>query len=197
MAVEAFDPSWAHPSEAQQQALAFVLWRKPETHPPDLTEYLIAEMLCVLPESFVYIQMSGWAENPPASFGGHPLDERIRTVVWQRACKFAKAIVDLGYQGPQDGWWPMAKLQAAGMDPKAETINLGMFGCLLWELSHKPVGPDFESLKAALVGPLPPIIPASWWTLFDLWLGTGWEAKWRALISGQSQPKRIKRRLGR
>lgn len=189
-----FDPTWRETTAAQMAAFQFVLARKPEIHPPGLTQYLIAEMMCMLPGMLVYRQMSAWAEHPPERFGRHVIPPNVQTEFWQRGCRFAKAIVDLGYT--EEGWWPMHRLAAQGMDLKYETVALAAFGVLLYDLVHAPAfdGATMDMLKA-LVGSEPlPIVPASWWTLFDLWLGRGWYANWKAVLERKPPPKRRKLR---
>lgn len=123
-----FDVTWKDIPEAQDAALAHAMaYAKPflkiqqrqagragEWHPP-ITEFHVAEMMCMASSSLWYSQAKSWAEGKPPAPGADG--------IWTIAGKAIVRLVEIGYQGGV--WWDATK---AWDHPQKIAINLS---CIL------------------------------------------------------------------
>lgn len=78
-----FDIIWEEPTKSQEAALRLAMKRKVKK----LTEFEIAELICLSRDSLWYTQAKNWTTNPPLPAG--PTAE-----VWKEACR---VIVEIGH----------------------------------------------------------------------------------------------------
>jgi len=104
-----FDITWANPSEAQAQAfnIAMKLTKgrgmklgKHDYKP--LTEWELAEFICLASKSLWYHQAKEWTNKPPVK------NEPEATII-KKACQFIVDVVDSGYDAENKLWWNMKK----------------------------------------------------------------------------------------
>lgn len=134
------DPTWENPSEEQTAALELTMKVGPAR---GLTEFELADMMCLAPDMLWYVQAKRWAKEPPKLGGPEK--------VWQAACKAIVEIVGLGYDKDK-GWWPMKELK----NPLAATILLMDFGVMLKQYrqqSNDTVSWGFEAFLDIVCGP--------------------------------------------
>lgn len=104
-----YDPTWKNPSEAQNAALEHALKyaepflsrlqrqsEKAEEFYPPITEFDIAEMMCIADSSLWYSQAKSWAEGK--GFPAQGADN-----VFQLAGSAIKRLVESGYSNNK--WW--------------------------------------------------------------------------------------------
>ena len=113
-----FDMTWKNPTEAQEAALAIAMTRtkghgmslgKGYRYDDDplgnrpMTEFQIAELMCMADKSLWYTQAKGWMENPPKNVTGEGIE------MWKHACKFIVDVVDSGYNATTKKFWDQSR----------------------------------------------------------------------------------------
>ena len=153
-----FDITWGKPSKAQEAALGLAIKRKVKK----LTEFEVAELICLSQHSLWYTQAKNWSEKPPIT--GDAAE------VWKLACKVVADIVERGYNEESEMWWDIRDWT------KEETIQnmllLMDFGSMLkqWRQRSLSVGSAGFEFFIAIV------------------CGNNWESKYRKFLKAATTP---------
>jgi len=154
------DFTWADPNEAQNAALEIAIKQKPRA----LTEFQVAEFICMADSSLWYVQAKNWAENPP------PIGRSAS--FWKAACQFIVDIVNLGYDEEQKMWWPLLKI-GNKQEIFTKTLLLMDFGLMLKQYRQQSLA----------------IVSRGFEVFLDIVLGKGWEKRFRGFLAKKSAPK--------
>lgn len=136
-----FDITWAKMSKPQEAALKLAIQRKIKK----LTEFEIAELICLSPHSLWYTQAKNWSEKPPITGDA--------AGIWMQACKIIVDVVDRGYNEEADMWWDIRDWKK---EQAAQNILILMdFGHMLKQYRHRSlsvVSSGFEFFIAIVCG---------------------------------------------
>lgn len=168
--------SWVRPTPEMRAALRLAR-QCAARH--GLTEIQTAEWVMEAHASLWYLQASTWAEQPPAA-----VVDTARPV-FQQGCRAIVQIVDLGYDGATDQWWPLRTLwpgEAEWGEVQLVLMDTGLMLKRLPDVALWPAGTYEEEVLLGTAQRAFTAVSAGFGIFLSIVCGPRWEQRFRAMM---------------